>query len=149
MVLLYITASEERLPFCDGDKVPTQNLYHTMSLWWRWPQLCECSEVNDTNIRGEECSRGCNHSYSVVCKDQGVAASTAQTQHRTLANETDGDTSTCVCLTFGGASSDPPESQETVTCLLISILLLSFCWSFSSSNIVLETEGKKKVMVHN
>lgn len=43
-------------------------------------------------------------------------------------------------LTFGGASSDPPESQETVTCLLISILFLSFCWSFSSSNIVLKIQ---------
>lgn len=48
------------------------------------------------------------------------------------------------CLTFGGASSDPPESQETVTCLLISILFLSFCWTFSSSNIMLETKWKKK-----
>ena len=40
-------------------------------------------------------------------------------------------------LTLGGASSDPPESQDTVTCLLISILALSFCWTFSSPRIVL------------
>lgn len=39
--------------------------------------------------------------------------------------------------TLGGASSDPPESQDTVTCRLDSILIRSSCCSFSSSSIVL------------
>lgn len=39
--------------------------------------------------------------------------------------------------TLGGASSDPPESQDAVTCLLDSILMRSSCWTFSSSRIVL------------
>lgn len=32
-----------------------------------------------------------------------------------------------VFATLGGASSDPPESQDTVTCLLDSILIRSSC----------------------
>lgn len=46
-------------------------------------------------------------------------------------------------LTLGGASSDPPESQDTVTCLLISIRSLSSCCSFSSSSMVLQTSYTK------
>lgn len=40
-------------------------------------------------------------------------------------------------LTLGGASSEPPKSQDTGTCLLISIRLRSSSWAFSSARMVL------------
>lgn len=42
--------------------------------------------------------------------------------------------------TLGGASSDPPESQDTATCRLDSIRRRSSCCSFSSARTVLERQ---------
>lgn len=46
-------------------------------------------------------------------------------------------------FTLGGASSELPVSQDTVTCLLISIRKRSSCWAFSSSRIVLQGETER------
>lgn len=52
-------------------------------------------------------------------------------------------------LTLGGASSEPPESQDTGTCLLISIRLRSSCWAFSSARIVLHKRRWKTLLNNN
>ncbi len=52
-------------------------------------------------------------------------------------------------LTLGGASSEPPMSQDTGTCLLISIRLRSSCWAFSSARIVLHKQRWKALSNNN